>query len=288
MSRDYSPLTAYTSGNAGQYSTRGVAIDHFLIHHAATTSLSSVLGMMSSGSRQVSANYVIDIDGTVVGVVPEHLRAWTSGSSSDGGAGAAWDRRSITVEVIDVDTNWNTSPASNEALARLIADCSLYYGFPITRAGAASSILSHGELWTFYQASYPIACPGLLPVDAVAQRAAFIAENGTETPRRMDDDMSAFYRIVEGEPGGGTVYWQDKPNTPLVPLNLVTWQAYEANGAVYLNCGAADVNALVDLYGMSDIPHQALVGTYADHKFLGVVTPASLDARGEADDGEDA
>ena len=80
----FSELTTSISGNANQYSKRAGSIDRIIIHHCASTSLSGVLAMMSSGSREVSANYVIGSGGEIVGVVPEESRAWTSSSASLG------------------------------------------------------------------------------------------------------------------------------------------------------------------------------------------------------------
>jgi N-acetyl-anhydromuramyl-L-alanine amidase AmpD len=54
---------------------------------------------MVKATKEVSANYAVSNEGRITGVVDEEDRAWTSGSTTDGGAGAAWDRRSITLEI---------------------------------------------------------------------------------------------------------------------------------------------------------------------------------------------
>ena len=65
----------------------GVQVDTFLVHHQAGTNDDAVIRMVQTGSRQVSSNYTISNEGRITGVVDERFRAWTSGSSSDGGRG---------------------------------------------------------------------------------------------------------------------------------------------------------------------------------------------------------
>lgn len=148
----FSELTTSTSGNGGQYSSRnGVKIDRIILHHCASTSLSGVLGMMSSGSREVSANYVIGKGGEIVGVVPEEYRAWTSGSSS-------WDGRAITFEIVNESggPDWRISAKAMGAVERILADISGRYGIPLSR----DTVVTHQELYTIHGASYATACPG--------------------------------------------------------------------------------------------------------------------------------
>lgn len=136
-------------------SRQGSRVDHFIVHGAASTSYSGVINMMVNRTRQVSANYVVG--DRIAGVVDESERAWTSGSATDGGKGAAWDRRSITVETINSTgaPGWLFSDKTFDNLARLIADCAERYGFDIND----ETIVTHQELWTRYRASYPTACP---------------------------------------------------------------------------------------------------------------------------------
>lgn len=157
----YSGL-AKRSYNSPQKSSRnGAGIDTFLIHHQASTDSERVLSMMLTGSREVSSNYIITNEGQVWGVVPEEYRAWTSGSSSDGGRGASWDRRSITVEIENSTggPSWNISNAALTAAANLLKDLRARYG--------VRNVLGHKDLWNNYRASYPTACPGVTTVGSV-------------------------------------------------------------------------------------------------------------------------
>ena len=177
----FSPVTTSTSGNDGQYGERGSGVDMFVVHHAATTSLSGVLSMMSSGSREVSANYVVK-DNNIVGVVPEEYRSWSLGS-------AAFDGRAITVETCNSAagdaSGWPISEESYVSLARLIADCSKRYGFPLDR----NHVIGHREVYSRYGASYSTACPGGIDLDRLVNMAREAASGVTaeKKPEREHD-----------------------------------------------------------------------------------------------------
>lgn len=159
----FSKLTTRRSPNGGRWDTRPSRVDRFIVHHAATTGLEGVLSMMDGGSREVSANYVVK-DRNIVGVVPENLRAWTSGSYS-------WDGRAITVETCNSEagdaSGWPISEESYRSLARLIADCAARYGFPLDR----EHVIGHRELYQRYGASYATACPGGINMDRLVRMA---------------------------------------------------------------------------------------------------------------------
>ncbi len=177
----YSKHTTRTSGNADQYSSRsGRQVIGWVIHHAATTSLPGVLNMMSTGSKQVSANYVID-DNTIVGVVPEQYRAWTSSSS-------AADGERLTVEIVNDavgsnDSNWTISGDSYRSIARLVADSSQRYGFAINR----DSIIGHREVIGRYGQGYSTACPSGVDLDRIVREARAIAAGTTD--QSPEEDM---------------------------------------------------------------------------------------------------
>jgi hypothetical protein len=192
--------------SSAQRSSRGGAtIDHFILHHSAAFDAAQVLAEMVSGSKQVSANYVVGNDGTAYGVVDEEDRAWTSGSSTDGGRGAAWDKRSITFEILDMTgaPDWLISPAAQATVAAIIADVSKRHGITPQRAGANTSwtVYGHRELYTIYAASYSTACPGGLPLDSVTQAAAALLNPVTPTTEK-DSEMELCY-IENSNPGQG-------------------------------------------------------------------------------------
>lgn len=183
----YSSLASTTGDSAKKSSREGTRIDTFLIHHMAAIGGAGVTDMMRRpGGRTVSANYTIHSDGTLHGVVPEEFRAWTSGASGDGGRGAQWDRRSITVEIANSsgEPNWYISPAALQTAANLLAD--LRRRYPI------ENVLGHRDLYQRYRASYPTYCPG---PNTVAQILALTPPAGgggaTETTPNEEDEMNA-------------------------------------------------------------------------------------------------
>lgn len=111
--------------------------------------------------------------------MPEEYRAWTSGSPNDGGKGADWDHRSITFECINEsgDPDWKISAAAQESIARLLADVATRYGFTPKR-GKTGNVFGHRELWQYFEASYPTACPGGMPVTVITNRAKAIMAGG--------------------------------------------------------------------------------------------------------------
>lgn len=161
----YSALTNQVRVSDQSSSRQGVTIDTFLIHHQAGTNDDAVIDEMVSGSKEVSANYTINSAGRITSVVPEELRAWTSGSSSDGGKGVAWDRRSITVEIENESAggDWPIAQAAINAAAALLQDLRNRYGVSI--------VLGHRDLYEQYGASYATFCPGPLTVGRILAAA---------------------------------------------------------------------------------------------------------------------
>lgn len=197
----YSKLATASRKESPQSSSRqGVKIDMVIVHHCANTSAQGVVDMMTIPTKQVSSNYVMTKNGPI-GVVREEMRAFTSGSSSDGGKGAAYDRRAITVETVNstMGPRWEFDPRTIEHLARLIADVATRYGFPIDR----DHVVGHGELYSRYRASYPTACPGpSMDLDALVRKArAYQQEQQKPEPQNTDtedeDDMPTAKEVAD-------------------------------------------------------------------------------------------
>jgi hypothetical protein len=135
-------------------SRNGETIDTFIFHHQAGLNDDATIDAMVTGRKLVSSNYCISNEGRITLVVNEDYRAWTSGSSRDGGRGAAWDRRAITVEIENetVGPEWRVSDKAKQAAAALYNDAKSRY--PIVNE------FGHRELWEKFRASYPTYCPG--------------------------------------------------------------------------------------------------------------------------------
>lgn len=203
MTVSFSKLADRIAESPQRSSRQGAKIDHVILHHQAGTNAAAVIRAMQSGSRQVSANYVVTNEGEVVGVVDEEDRAWTSGSTSDGGKGAAWDRRSITFEIENESAGgtWPVSAKAEQAVAEVLVDLHRRRGLKLDR----EHVLGHRDLWTKYKASYPTACPGGLNIARVLERADALL-NPSE--RRT---MFRLLLIKKGVASSGNVYERFTP-----------------------------------------------------------------------------
>lgn len=211
-------------------SRNGADVDHFVVHHAASTSHQGVVNMMTSGSREVSAHYVVSE--IIESVVDEDYRAWSLGSAS-------WDARSVTVETINNSTEgWTVSDTTFDNLARLIADWSVRYGIPITD----DTVLTHQEVYRRYGASYPTACPGDLQrrkpeLLKLAQHYA-----STPTPQDQEDedeDMSrptTIAKVTKGNEVEVTTFWPDGSEHVYGSTNTAEGQSYNRNVALAYGC----------------------------------------------------
>lgn len=167
----FSKLTSEVHSSSQRSSRNGVKPVALIWHHAVSRDWRTVVDMMVSGSKEVSANYVIGNGGEIIGVVDEQDRAWTSSSSY-------WDGRAITFEVCNetLAPSYTISAKATEALARISADISQRYGFDLVRDGAGSSVIGHRELYEWFGASYATACPGGLQIDATTALANSIID----------------------------------------------------------------------------------------------------------------
>lgn len=216
-------------------SPRGSRVDRFIVHHAATTSLAAILSLFQPGGRQVSANYALGNDGTLVLAVDEDRRAWTSSS-------AHWDGRAVTIEVANsvAGGSWPVSDVSFDKLARLIADVSLRHGFPIND----DTVLTHQELYIRYGDSYATACPG----DLQRRKGELLAlanhyrAGGGGTPGKPKEIKVKLYHVEDRrtsvlEPGDNVV----SKNAKGAPQHVLgTPGPYSITPHVYAECEPGD------------------------------------------------
>lgn len=149
--------TKYNKGRAG------VTISHIVLHHQAGFSSNTLYVMSTNGTRKVSANGVVNKDGTSVGVVREEDTPYTNGH-------LGWNRKSLTLEIensaVGDASGWPISDAAHEETARIVADWCRRYNIPATR----DRIIGHNELYTKHKAGYATACPGKLRIDWIVAR----------------------------------------------------------------------------------------------------------------------
>ena len=192
----FSPLTNGTAPHHNKYASRGGrGVSRIIVHHWA-----GVVGgdsRLQNPNADVSANYILYSDGTLIGQVPEEYRAWTSGS---------WevDSYSITVEVQNsgVGGDWPVSDAAINKLTQLIADLGRRYGWGSISWGA--QVRGHREF-------VATACPGPYLWDRLPQISANAnAQLGGAAPApapsggSVSGDVDALARaVIRGDYGNG-------------------------------------------------------------------------------------
>lgn len=199
-------------------SRQGAKVDTLLVHHQASTDARGTLRMMISGSRQVSSNYIITNEGAIWLVVDEGWRAWTSGAVGDGGRGAAWDRRSITVE-IENETgapHWRISDKAIAAAATLLAD--------LRRRYSIRYVLGHRDLYDPVDlaagdpvsgASYPTFCPGPDTVQRILNAPTGAPGSVAPPVSTTRPPQKPIGLDVDGALGRLSIYrWQEVLGTP--------------------------------------------------------------------------
>lgn len=224
-----STYTTGTSGNANQFGPRQRSVDHFVVHHAANSSLPGVLSMMATGSRQVSSNYVVK-DGNIVSVVPEEFRSWSLGDAN-------WDSRSITVETCNSAmgdaSGWPISEATYISLALLISDVATRYKFPINR----DTVIGHREVNSRYGGSYPTVCPGGIDLDKLVKLANDVIKTPATTNTK---EVDMFLINVNDKSFKEQAVYLATPNGLSQPLNGSQQSLYLRAGLTVVDMSGAE------------------------------------------------
>lgn len=187
----------------GRSNPRQYAVSGFGIHHNAGV---NAWAEASNPNRQVSANYWIANDGTIIPNIDEERRAWTSGALGYP-AGADADHRNITVEVSNSpegvrNGSWAISDAAFNSLVALIAEVYRRRGLGPVKRGATRGIGVHQD-WV------PTACPGpyimthLGTIIAMAEalRTGNVQEPEPEKKRRRKNMIGLMIGDGEGRYG---------------------------------------------------------------------------------------
>lgn len=174
--------------DAGKSDPRRSPISCFIIHHAATVGAANTIATLT-GPRNVSANAIGTPQG-IIAQVSEDRRAWTSGATGDGGRGAAFDHKALTIEIAnDVGAPaWTAAPETLEHVAQWLASKSAQYGVPLDR----EHVIGHRELYEHFRASYPTECPGGINLDNLVTRSLEIQTTKEETelmPALTDEEQ---------------------------------------------------------------------------------------------------
>lgn len=151
------------------YSSRnGQRITKITIHHAAGCIGGVALASIFANPRRAaSCNYAIGKDGEIIGVVPEELRSWCSGSKWN-------DEQAITIEVSNCKgaPNWEISETVMASLVELCADiCRRHCIVPHFTGDKNGSM-------TFHYMFQATECPG-----------RYIRNNINEIIRRINNEL---------------------------------------------------------------------------------------------------
>lgn len=149
------------TGCGGHYSPARFrkGYDFIILHHNGSTNFNAVPAVWRN--RPASAHYQVG-PGAIKACLDEELVSWNAGN---------WDvnTRSIAIENVDADMNWNIDPRTEETCAELVAEIATRRGIPIDR----QHIKGHNEVRVG-----GTDCPGRLRVDWVVNRAREIAGLG--------------------------------------------------------------------------------------------------------------
>ncbi len=238
-------MSVYTSTQltTDHGSREGVKPSLIVLHHAAMTSLPGLIGLMMPGGRTVSAHAAIGGD-EIVNVVPEDRRSYSLGA-------AVFERRVLSAECVNSAgaPGWPLSDATHESIARWVADVATRHGIKPHRDGDPKgwTVIGHREVYTVHGQSYATACPGGMRLDAVVARAQEIIAEQIEENNMA---QGAFFRNGTT----GYVYWQEKPNTPLMHVSAETWAGYREQGNKWATLTADAVDGLIAKWGLVESP----------------------------------
>lgn len=139
MKMSNSPLVSYTQISPNKNSPRKYPISKITLHHmAGNLSLEAFGDLVAKPSRQMSANYTVDINGNIGLYCDEKDRSWCSSSPSN-------DHRAITVEIANDSfaPSWTVSDATLNAVIDLCVDICKRNNMPgLTWTGDSSGTLT--------------------------------------------------------------------------------------------------------------------------------------------------
>ena len=100
----------------------GCAVDMVILHYTGMPDAAGALERLCDREAGVSAHYLVERDGAVTALVPEHRRAWHAGVASWRGATDINDR-SIGIELVNPGHRWGYLPFPPEQMSALVALC---------------------------------------------------------------------------------------------------------------------------------------------------------------------
>lgn len=236
----FSPLASLGTriSDGGRSVPRSSSVTGMGLHHNAGV---DAYGEASNPRREVSANYWIANDGTIIPNVDEARRAFTSGAAGYP-AGAAADHRNITVEISNSpegvrNGTWAISEAAFNSLVALIADVWKRYGLGAVTRSASRGLGVHQD-WV------PTSCPGPYIMnnlgEIIAQANQIIrGENVAPEPDPILEDEMSKPMIAQKLDGGemNTLGVLIEPDGTVTPLSIGEWEFWRDRvGCVPVEC----------------------------------------------------
>lgn len=97
---------------------RRYPVDMLVLHYTGMEDGPSALERMRDEKAQVSAHYMVDVDGVIYQLVPEDMRAWHAGVSNWQGDGDL-NSRSVGIEIVNGGHNVKLSDGSLQPYSRV-------------------------------------------------------------------------------------------------------------------------------------------------------------------------
>lgn len=203
-------LITETRSDGGQNSSRnGAGVYRMVHHHGATSNVNTILGMMSSGSRQVSSNLVFD-GKRIIRVVNLTRRAWTSSAASVDAGAITYE---ATNSAVGDASGWPISADTQESIIKAMVALSLdKAAYKLVR----NQNPGHRDLYSWWGVSYPTACPGGINIDrmlATATSGKVNVGGESSTNTLIGDDMA----VIRVSDWNGRCYWVDSMGHSYIP-----------------------------------------------------------------------
>lgn len=120
----------------------GRAPDMVVLHYTGMADSELAIRRMCDPASEVSAHYLVDVDGRVVQIVPEEARAWHAGESWWAGESDI-NSCSVGIEIANGGHDWGYPEFPLRQVAAVIALCK---GILIRRNIPAHRILAHSDI----------------------------------------------------------------------------------------------------------------------------------------------
>lgn len=135
------PVALHPSPNHGPR-PRPASIDVLVLHYTGMESGEAALTRLCDPAAEVSAHYLVEEDGRVFQLVPEHRRAWHAGHAAWRGKGDV-NSNSIGIEIVNPGHAWGYRPFPAPQIAALIPLCQ---GIIARHNIPAQNVVGHSDI----------------------------------------------------------------------------------------------------------------------------------------------